>query len=423
MKILVIGSGGREHALAWKIAQSPLVTKIYCAPGNPGIGEIAELIPIAADKIQELLNFAKSRQIDLTVVGPELPLTLGIVDVFQKEKLKIFGPCQKAAQLEASKDFAKKIMYRYGIPTAASKTFEDAVQAIQYLEKHAYPIVIKADGLAAGKGVLVAKDFLEGKNFLLKIMEDKIFGKAGSRVVIEECLEGKEVSVLALIDGKTVLTLPEARDHKRVFDDDAGPNTGGMGAFSPVHDAPKNLISEALHKVFEPLLKGMNQEGILYQGVLYAGLMLTEDGPKVLEFNVRFGDPETQVILPRIKNDIVSLMLSCCEQKLSKEKIEIAPEAAVCVVVASGGYPDAYKNGFPIQGLASVKSSEKIMVFHAGTRKDASSGQYRTQGGRVLSVTAMGPDMSMARGLAYQELGKINFENHHYRKDIGLEKD
>jgi phosphoribosylamine--glycine ligase len=422
MKILLIGSGGREHALAWKIAQSPLVTKIYCAPGNPGIGEIAELVQIDADKIQELLHFAKSHQIDLTVVGPELPLTLGIVDAFQKEKLKIFGPCQQAAQLEASKDFAKKMMAKYGIPTAAFKTFDDVIPAIEYLEKHPYPVVVKADGLAAGKGVLVAKDFLEAKNFLLKIMEDKIFGKAGSRVVIEECLEGKEVSVLALIDGKTVLTLPEARDHKRVFDHDAGPNTGGMGAFSPVDDAPKNLISEALHNVFEPLLRGLNQEGILYQGVLYAGLMLTQRGPKVLEFNVRFGDPETQVILPRIKNDLVALMLSCCEQKLNKEKIEILPEAAVCIVVASGGYPDAYKNGFTIHGLESVKASAKAMVFHAGTRKDASSGHYMTQGGRVLAVTALGGDMSKARDLAYQQLGKINFENHHYRKDIGLEK-
>ena len=422
MKILLIGSGGREHALVWKIAQSPLVTKIYCAPGNPGIGEIAELVQIDADKIPELLYFAKSHQIDLTVVGPELPLTLGIVDAFQKEKLKIFGPCQKAAQLEASKDFAKNMMSKYEIPTAAFKTFQKAGPAVEYLKHHAYPVVVKADGLAAGKGVLVAKDFHEAKSFVLRIMEDKIFGEAGARVVIEECLVGKEVSILALMDGKNVLTLPEARDHKRVFDHDEGPNTGGMGAFSPVDDVPKNLMADVLHQVFEPLLKGLNQEGILYQGVLYAGLMLTKEGPKVLEFNVRFGDPETQVILPRIKNDLVSLMLACCEKKLNKEKIEISPEAAVCVVVASGGYPNAYKNGFEIHGLNSKSTSEKAMVFHAGTRKDAFSGQYVTHGGRVLGVTAMGEDMAKARDLAYCQLEKISFENHHYRKDIGLEK-
>lgn len=421
MKIFVIGSGGREHALVWKISQSKLVEKIYCAPGNPGIAQIAELVPIEADKIPELLRFAKSNQIDLTVVGPELPLTMGITDAFQKEGLKIFGPCQKAARLEASKDFSKKIMTKYGVPTAGYKTFQDEDQAIQYLEKHAYPIVVKADGLAAGKGVLVARNCSEAKGFVLKIMKDKIFGDSGSSVVIEECLEGKEVSVLAVIDGKTVLTLPEARDHKRVFDGDEGPNTGGMGAFSPVEDAPKNLASNVLHSVFEPLLKGLNQEGILYQGILYAGLMLTKAGPKVLEFNVRFGDPETQVILPRIKNDLVALMLACCEKRLDKEKIEILPDAAVCVVVASGGYPNAYKNGFPIHGLESKNGTGETMVFHAGTKKGP-SGEFLTRGGRVLGVTATGRNMNEAREAVYRRLEKIKFENYHYRKDIGLEK-
>ncbi len=416
MNILVIGSGGREHALVWKIAQSPLVKKIYCAHGNPGISNLAETIDISVDNIQELLKFAKSKKVDLTVVGPELPLTLGLSDAFQKEGLKVFGPNQKAAQLEQSKTFSKVFMQKHHIPTADFQVFTHFKEAKAYIEKTSYPLVIKADGLAAGKGVLVAKTSQEALQFLDEVMEKKIFGKSGERVVIEECLQGEELSILALLDGKSFLLLPEARDHKRIFDHDEGPNTGGMGAYSPVPWASQKLINEIVEKVFKQVCRGLEKEKINYCGVLYAGLMITTKGPKVLEFNVRFGDPETQVVLPRIKSDLVHLMMACCNQTLSQESIEISQDSTLCVVIASGGYPQSHQNGLAIHGLNEAQN-KNTFVFHAGTKKEGTS--VLTNGGRVLGVTGWNSSMERARESVYQSIQKIHFEKMQYRKDIG----
>lgn len=416
MKILVIGSGGREHALVWKIAQSPLVKKIYCAPGNVGISNLAETVDISSDNVQKLLNFAKSKKIDLTVVGPELPLTLGLSDAFQKEGLKVFGPHQKAAQLEQSKAFSKIFMQQHHIPTADFKIFTNSQEAKAYAQKASYPLVIKADGLAAGKGVLVAKSSEEALPFLNEVMEKKIFGKSGEKVVIEECLQGEELSILALLDGKSFLLLPEARDHKRIFDHDEGPNTGGMGAYSPVPWVSEKLIKEIIEKVFQPVCRGLEKEKIDYCGVLYAGLMITPQGVRVLEFNVRFGDPETQVVLPRIKSDLVQLMLACCNQTLSQESIKISKDSTLCVVVASGGYPQSSQNGLVIQGLEEAQN-KNTFVFHAGTRREGSS--VLTNGGRVLGVTGWNSSIEKARKSVYQTIQKIHFEKMQYRKDIG----
>lgn len=416
MKVLVIGSGGREHALVWKISQSPLVQKIYCAPGNGGISEQAELVDVSADDILKLLEFAQAKKIDLTVVGPELPLTLGLADLFQKNGLKVFGPNAQAARLEGSKAFAKSFMKRHGIPTAGFEIFTDFKKAEQYLQQCSYPRVIKADGLAAGKGVLVAKKKDESVQFLHEVMEKKIFGKAGETVVIEECLQGEEVSILALLDDTDIRVLPEARDHKRIFDHDQGPNTGGMGAYSPVVWMTKTMIDQIIQKVFHPVLSGLKKEGIQYRGVLYAGLMMTSGGPQVLEFNVRFGDPETQVVLPRIKSDLVSLMLACSNGTLSGEKFEISNASVLSVVLASGGYPQSYQNGFIIEGLDQIKE-KNVFVFHAGTQREEN--HVFTHGGRVLGVTGWSSNMDSARESVYQAIEKIHFKEMQYRKDIG----
>ncbi len=416
MKILVIGSGGREHALVWKIAQSPLVKKIYCAPSNPGISKLAEPVNIPVDHIEELLDFAKSKKIDLTVVGPELPLTLGLSDAFQREGLKVFGPNQKAAQLEQSKAFSKNFMHQHQIPTADFKIFTNTKEAKAYAQNASYPLVIKADGLAAGKGVLVAKTSKEALEFLDEVMDKKIFGKSGEKVVIEECLQGEELSILALLDGKSFLLLPEARDHKRIFDNDEGPNTGGMGAYSPVSWASKTLLDEIIEKVFKPVCLGLKKEKIDYCGVLYAGLMITPQGVKVLEFNVRFGDPETQVVLPRIKSDLVRLMLACCNQTLSQESIDISQNSTLCVVIASGGYPQSSQSGLTIQGL-DENQNKNTFVFHAGTKQDGDS--ILTNGGRVLGITGWNSSMEKTRESVYQAIQKIHFEKMQYRKDIG----
>jgi phosphoribosylamine--glycine ligase len=418
MKVLVIGSGGREHALVWKISKSPLVKKIYCAPGNPGIAELAQLIDISVEDIPSLIHFARDEEIDLTVVGPELPLTLGIVDEFKKQNLKIFGPSKQAAQLEGSKNFSKSLMQKYGIPTAEFQAFSNSGKAMNYLKNSKYPIVIKADGLAGGKGVLVAQTFDEAGQFISKVMEKKVFGNSGQTVVIEEYLEGKEISVLAFLDGKSLMPLPEARDHKRAMDHDQGSNTGGMGAYSPVPGISKMFMEEVVNRILKPTQAALLQEGVSYQGVLYAGLMVTSSGPKVLEFNVRFGDPETQVILPRIKTDLVPIFMACIDGTLLKNQIDFSQETALCVVLASGGYPESYQNGFVIQGLDRISKDDNVVVFHAGTR--SIDKKILTSGGRVLSMTSLAQNIEEARELVYRTIHKVHFEKMHYRTDIGL---
>lgn len=416
MKILVIGSGGREHTLVWKIAQSPLVKKIYCAPGNGGIQQLAECVPIAEKQIDQLVKFADEKQIDLTVVGPELPLALGIVDAFQNQGLKIFGPSRKAAELESSKAYAKFVMQKYGIPTATSEIFDNYDAAKRYVETHELPLVVKADGLAAGKGALVCYTLEEAQDALHKIMVQQIFGDAGKKVIIEEFLKGQEASVLALTDGVHVLPLLPAQDHKRIFDGDEGPNTGGMGAYAPAGLVHDKMLATIRHKILEPTIKGMALEDRPYRGVLYAGLMITRQGPKVIEFNCRFGDPETQAILPLLKSDIIPLLLACSEGHLDHATIEHLPQFAVCVVMASGGYPGKYETGKRIIGL-DRPFDEGVLLFHSGTR--FVDGQYLTAGGRVLGITAVANTIRDAITRAYRAVGKIAFDGAYYRKDIG----
>jgi len=417
VKILVVGGGGREHALVWKISQSPLVDKIYCAPGNAGISRLAECVEIDPEDIQSLVNFAEKESIDLTVVGPEAPLVMGIVDEFEDRGLKIFGPREKAAQIEGSKVFAKRLMEKYDIPTASYRVFDDAAAAKDYLKDFAGPVVVKAEGLAAGKGVVVARNGREAEEAVDKIMVDRAFGEAGNRVVIEEYLEGREVSILAFTDGNTVIPMVSAQDHKRVFDNDEGPNTGGMGAFSPSPVYTQELGELVERAILKKAVEALNKKGIKYKGVLYAGLMITERGPKVLEFNARFGDPETQVVLPRLKTDLVKVMLDVVEEKLEKTKLEWSSEAAVCVIIASGGYPIKYEKGWVISGLDEAEKIDNVMVFHAGTR--LKQGKTVTDGGRVLGVTALGNDVRSAAQKAYMGVEKLNFKFMHYRKDIG----
>ena len=388
MKILVIGSGGREHALVWKLKQSPRVKKIFCAPGNAGISELAELADISAENIPGLLDFAREKTIDLVVVGPEAPLVGGIVDEFQKAGLTVWGPGQQAAQLEGSKYFAKDLMKKYLIPQADFGVFENFQKARDFLKGKKYPLVVKADGLAAGKGVIIARDEGEAVEALSEIMEKKIFGPAGNLVVIEEFLQGEEASLLAFSDGRNILPMVSAQDHKQVFDNDEGPNTGGMGAYSQVPVVTPKIYQEVSEKILKPTIAGLNKEGIKYVGVLYAGLMITKDGPKVLEFNVRFGDPETQVILPRLKNDLVTVIEASLAGRLEKIKMEWDNRACVCVVLAAGGYPGSYVKGDEISGFEEVKRMKDVIVFHAGTKlKD---GKIVTNGGRILGVTALG---------------------------------
>ncbi|MBA4601065.1 phosphoribosylamine--glycine ligase [Thermoactinomyces mirandus] len=414
MKVLVVGSGGREHAIIWKLAQSPKVEKIYCAPGNGGIQELAECVEIAATDVDRLVHFARENQIDLTVVGPEVPLLLGIVDHFIDAGLPIFGPNRAAAKIEGSKRFAKELMKKYQIPTADFCAFTDPAAARKYIRQKGGPIVVKADGLAAGKGVVVAHTVEEAEKAVAEAMEDKVFGEAGNEVVIEEFLSGQEVTLMAFMDGKTVKPMVVSQDHKPVFDGDKGPNTGGMGTYSPVPQIPEKVIDKAVQTILVPMMKAFRQEGIEYKGVLYAGLMITQSGPKVIEFNARFGDPEAQVVVPRLETDLVDIMEAVIRGELSKQEISWSDQAAVCVILASGGYPGAYEKGFPIQGL-TVKEHNS-MVFHAGTSQK--QGKWLTAGGRVLGVTALGEDIAEARRRAYQRIETITFEKAHYRKDI-----
>lgn len=416
MKILLVGSGGREHAIALKLKESPKTKKIFCAPGNAGISEAAECVNIKADDIKGLLNFARREKIDLTVVGPELPLSLGIVDGFEKAGLKIFGPSREASLLESSKSFSKDFMKKFQIPTAQYEIFYDKESAVDYINQKGAPIVIKADGLAAGKGVIVAKTTEEALKAVDNILTDKIFGSAGSKIVIEEFMEGEEATFLAFVDGKSYVPMVSSQDHKRIFDNDEGPNTGGMGAYSPAPVLKKELENDIINKVLYPTVFGMNSLNKKYKGVLYIGLMITKDGPKVVEYNCRFGDPETQVVLPRLKSDLVEIMLAVTEERLDKVNIEWNQNPSVCIVLASGGYPGKYENDKEIKGLKKAGSIKDVFVFHAGTKlKD---GKVVTNGGRVLGVTAIGKDLKETVKKAYSAVDKISFEGMHYRKDI-----
>ncbi len=418
MRILVVGSGGREHALVWKIAQSKLVDKIFCAPGNAGISQLAECIDIKADDIFGLLEFARKEKIDLTVVGPEVALSLGIVDEFEKAGLKIFGPNKKAANLEASKIFSKELMAKYKVSTANFKIFDSADEAKKYIEKIGAPCVVKADGLAAGKGVVVAKNVDEAKNAVTSMMQEKVFGDAGKKIIIEECLIGQEASILVITDSREVVALASAQDHKRVFDNDRGPNTGGMGAYSPAPIVTADILKEIMQKIVYRTIDGLVKEGVDYRGVLYAGVMLTKDGPKTLEFNARFGDPETEAILPRLKSDLVEVMLATIEGKLSRVRtLEWDSRACVCVICASSGYPGNYAKDKEINGLDQAAKLEDVVVFHAGTKK--AGNKILTSGGRVLGVTGLGATIKEAIDKTYAAVNKINFEGMHFRRDIG----
>lgn len=417
MKVLVVGGGGREHALVWKIAQSPEVSKVFCAPGNAGISEQATIVPLKANDLRGLLEFALKEKIDLTVVGPEEPLTRGIVDLFESKGLSIFGSSRKAAEIEGSKAFAKEMMKKYRIPTASYEIFENPKDAVDYIHRQGVPIVVKADGLAAGKGVIVCKTIEEAIQSIEKIMVEKIFGEAGHRVVIEECLIGEEASYIAFTDGKTILPLASSQDHKPVFDGDQGPNTGGMGAYSPAPVVTEEVHERIIEKILRPIIYGMGEEGRPYKGVLYAGLMIHDGRPKVLEFNARFGDPETQPVLMRMKVDMVPILEACMKGTLSQHQIEWDNRAAVCVVMASKGYPGDYEKGKTIAGLKEVSRMESIFVFHAGTAlKD---GQMITNGGRVLGVTGLGEDIPRAMEMTYRAVKKISWDGVHYRTDIG----
>ncbi len=418
MKVLVIGSGGREHALVWKLNQSPKVDRIFCAPGNAGISEIAECISIKADDIDSLLNFARYERIDLTVVGPEVPLTLGIVDAFKKEYLRIFGPEASGARLEGSKVFSKDIMRKYGLPTAEYKTFTSYLHAEEYVRLKGAPLVIKADGLAAGKGVIVAESVEEATSALRLIMKEKAFGSAGDRVIVEQCLKGEEASFMFLTDGKTVVPLASSQDHKTIFDNDTGPNTGGMGAYSPAPVITKALEKEIMEVVIEPLINGLKREGINYRGVIYAGLMICDGKPYVLEFNCRFGDPEAQPVLMRLESDLFDILKAAADGKLNDVTASWTNDASVCVVLASEGYPGKYEKGRPIKGLDSFKSSKDVVVFHSGTGIKIKSGETVATGGRVLGVTALGKDIRTAKKRAYAAIDKIKFDGMQYRKDI-----
>ncbi|MFA7346697.1 MAG: phosphoribosylamine--glycine ligase [Desulfurivibrionaceae bacterium] len=417
MKILVVGSGGREHALVWKLRQSPRVTNIFCAPGNAGISGLATCVKISATDIEALADFARAEGIGLTVVGPEVPLSLGIVDYFEEKGLRVFGPRRNAATLEGSKVFMKNLLEKYHIPSAFYATFTDREEALRYVEKQAAPLVVKTDGLAAGKGVVVAQTIDEAKAAVDLFMKEKAFGEAGSRVVVEEFLRGEEASFLAFTDGQTVLPLPTSQDHKAIFDGDKGPNTGGMGAYSPAPVVTDSLHRQVMETVMLPTVKGLAAEGCPYKGVLYAGLMIDKGVVKVLEFNCRFGDPEAQPLLMRLKTDLVEVMEAVVDGRLSEISLEIDPRPTVCVVMAAGGYPGKYENGKAIAGLAKAGQHQDVVVFHAGTalRGDA----VVTNGGRVLGVTAIGDTVQEAIGKAYKAAEEISWEGCYYRKDIG----
>jgi phosphoribosylamine--glycine ligase len=417
MKVLVVGAGAREHALVWKIARSPLVEKIYCAPGNAGIAGLAECLPILPDDIAGLRVFAQEHRIDLTVVGPEAPLAAGIVDEFRTLKLPIFGPHKAAARIEASKAFSKDLMVRLRIPTAEAKTFTAVGPALEYLDRRDAPIVVKADGLAQGKGVVVAATRAEARQAVTAMLTDKAFGDAGTRVVIEDFLDGEELTVMAFTDGKTVVPLAPAQDHKRVGDGDTGPNTGGMGAYAPAPIGTPELVDRVRRTILEPVVEGLSQIGSPFRGVLYAGVMVVRGEPKVLEFNARMGDPETQVTLPLLKTDLVEILMAVVEHRLDQLAVEWHARSAVCVVLAAPGYPGPYAKGALIAGLPELEGREDLLVFHAGTV--ASPQGVRTAGGRVLGVTGIGEDMAEARERAYAGARLIRFDGVHFRHDIG----
>lgn len=417
MKVLIIGSGGREHAIAWKIAQSSLVNTVFCAPGNPGIKE-AVRVPIEADDLEGLLSFAENESIDLTIVGPEVPLSLGITDLFTEKGLKIFGPSAKAAMLETSKSYAKYIMEKYNIPTAKGKTFTNPDDARAFVKEIGIPLVAKADGLAAGKGVIICHSEKEAFDAIDQILNEKKYGDAGSKILIEEFLQGEEASFIAISDGKNVCPLPSSQDHKAVFDNDKGLNTGGMGAYSPAPVVDLYMKNKVMEKVIKPVIKAMENEGIPYTGFIYAGLMINKDSVKVLEFNARLGDPETQPLMMRIKTDLVQIILAALDKNLNKVEIEIDERPAVCVVMAAGGYPEKYEKGNIIKGIENLDKEPDIKVFHAGTTMK--NNDYVTNGGRVLGVTAIGEDLDSAIKKAYNSVEKITWDKVHYRKDIGM---
>ena len=417
MKVLIVGSGGREHAIAWKVSKSEKVSKIYCAPGNAGISEIAECINIGAMEFHKLVAFAKENAIDLTIIGMDDPLVGGIVDEFEKAGLRVFGPRKNAAILEGSKAFSKDLMKKYNIPTAGYETFDSAEAAMEYLETSKYPIVLKADGLALGKGVLICNSRNEAMEGVKSLMLDKQFGSAGNIIVVEEFMTGREVSVLSFVDGKTIKIMTSAQDHKRAKDGDKGLNTGGMGTFSPSPFYTDEVNSFCEKYVYQASVDAMKSEGREFKGIIFFGLMLTEDGPKVLEYNARFGDPETQVVLPRMKNDIVEVFEACIDGTLDKINLEFEDNAAVCVVLASDGYPVKYEKGLQISGLEKFKDNDSYFVFHAGTKFD--NGNIVTNGGRVLGVTAKGNNLKEARANAYEATKWVNFDNKYMRNDIG----
>lgn len=418
MKVLVIGSGGREHALTWKLKQSRTIDRLFCAPGNAGTASIAENVPIPATSLPELSAFAKQNAVDLTVVGPDDPLAMGIVDLFTVEGLQIFGPTKSGARLESSKIFAKELMRAQKVPTAQARTFSDSKPALAYCEELKFPVVIKADGLALGKGVIIAESVATARSTVEMMMNEARFGEAGRRIVIEEFLRGTECSIHALVDGRSYRLLESARDHKRAFDNDEGPNTGGMGAFSPANNWNAQLESKFEKEVMRPLLSGLAKETIVYRGLLYPGLMITNDGPCVLEFNCRFGDPETQALLPRMKSDLLTLLEATIDGEIDKQKIEWDPRASVTVVLASGGYPGKFETGRLISGLSDAAKLEGVQIFHAGTK--VANDEIVTSGGRVLAVTALGADIAAARARAYDAAALIQFEGCHYRRDIAL---
>ena len=418
MKILIVGGGGREHAIAWKLAKSPKVEKMYCAPGNAGIAEVAECVNIGVMEFDKLVAFAKEHEIDLTVVAPDDPLAAGAVDAFEAAGLRAFGPRANAAILEGSKAFSKDLMKKYGIPTAAYETFNDPEKALAYLETAKMPIVLKADGLALGKGVLICKDLEEAKAGVRTLMMDKQFGSAGDEIVIEEFMTGREVSVLSFVDGKTIRIMTSAQDHKRAKDGDQGLNTGGMGTFSPSPFYTPEVDAFCKEHIYQKTVDAMKAEGREFKGIIFFGLMLTADGPKVLEYNARFGDPETQVVLPRMKNDLVDLFEACIDGTLDQIDLEFEDNAAVCVVLASAGYPEHYEKGFEIRGLENFKDREGYYVFHAGSKFD-DQGRVVTNGGRVLGVTATGTNLKEARANAYKATEWIDFDNKYMRHDIG----
>lgn len=421
MDILVVGGGGREHTIVWKIAQSPLAGKIYCAPGNGGIAEIAECVDISATDIEGIVNFAKEKNVGLVMVAPDDPLVMGMVDALEKEGIRTFGPRANAAVIEGSKVFSKDLMKKYNIPTAGYEVFTESDKAIEYIKRqNSYPAVIKAEGLALGKGVIIAQNEAEAVDGIKEIMEDKKFGDSGNRVVIEEFLTGPEVSVLAFTDGKTVKPMVSAQDHKRAYDNDEGLNTGGMGTFSPSRLYDEEKAEECMKNIFLPTIEAMNKEGRTFKGVLYFGLMMTRSGVKVIEYNCRFGDPETQVVLPRLKTDLVEIMEAVIDERLADLDIEWEDNAAVCVVMASGGYPVSYKKGYEISGIKDAEDLGDIVVFHAGTKAD--KGKIVTNGGRVLGVTAIGQNLDSAIRHAYEGVSKISFKDEFHRNDIGIKK-